>query len=76
MIGSASLPRSAEISGVVRLSISEFLGVKVVPAMLTIRADRYPCLEIVIELGNEKAELLNQQLDPPPRWIGRAGRGR
>lgn len=64
MIGSANLLRSAAISGVVRLSVSEFLGVIVVPAMLTIRAHRYPCLEIVLELGNEMAELLNQQVDP------------
>lgn len=52
-----------EISGAVRLSVSEFVGVAVLPAMLAPLADRHPALRIELELSNRPADLLEQQVD-------------
>lgn len=52
-----------EVSGTVRLSVSEFVGVAVLPAMLARLADRHPALRIELELSNAPADLLEQQVD-------------
>jgi len=61
-----------EAAGVVRLSVSEFVGVAVLPAMLRRLRDRHAGLIIEIETSNASANLLEQQVDlavrmTPPR---------
>lgn len=61
-----------EVAGVVRLSVSEFVGVEVLPPMLATLRERHPRLIIEIALSNETANLLEQEVDlavrmHPPR---------
>jgi DNA-binding transcriptional LysR family regulator len=61
-----------EAAGVVRLSVSEFVGVAVLPAMLRRLRDRHAGLIIEIETSNASANLLEQEVDlavrmTPPR---------
>lgn len=61
-----------EVAGVVRLSVSEFVGVAVLPTMLRRLRDRHPRLSIEIETSNLSANLLEQEVDlavrmTPPR---------
>jgi DNA-binding transcriptional LysR family regulator len=52
-----------EISGVVRLSVSEFIGVEVLPAMLRSIRDRYPRVIVELALSNAAVDLLRQEAD-------------
>jgi len=68
---SASAPPD-EIAGVVRLSVSDFIGVAVLPAMLARLRQRHPALILEIEMSNRAANLLEQEVDmavrmTPPR---------
>lgn len=68
---SASAPPD-EIAGVVRLSVSEFIGVAVLPAMLARLRQLHPALILEIEMSNRAANLLEQEVDmavrmTPPR---------
>jgi DNA-binding transcriptional LysR family regulator len=68
---SASAPPD-EIAGVVRLSVSDFIGVAVLPAMLARLRQRHPALILEIEMSNLAANLLEQEVDmavhmTPPR---------
>jgi DNA-binding transcriptional LysR family regulator len=61
-----------EAAGVVRLSVSEFVGVAVLPTMLRRLRDRHAGLVIEIETSNASANLLEQEVDlavrmTPPR---------
>jgi DNA-binding transcriptional LysR family regulator len=61
-----------EIAGVVRLSVSEFVGVAVLPPMLARLRHRHPGLILEIEASNMSANLLEQEVDvavrmTPPR---------
>jgi DNA-binding transcriptional LysR family regulator len=61
-----------EAAGVVRISVSEFVGVAVLPPMLRRLRDRHPSLLIEIETSNVSANLLEQEVDlavrmTPPR---------
>lgn len=61
-----------EVAGVVRISVSEFVGVAVLPAMLRRLRDRHPGLILEIETSNASANLLEQEVDlavrmTPPR---------
>lgn len=63
---------SGEVAGTVRLSVSEFVGVEVLPAMVRRLRDRHPGLAVEVELSNEPADLLGQEADVavrmrPPR---------
>lgn len=60
------------IAGTVRLSVSEFVGVEVLPPMLAPLRARHPDLSIEISLSNAPADLLGQEVDiavrmHPPR---------
>jgi len=50
-------------AGVVRVSVSEFVGIEVVPAMLGRLAASYPRIAIELDLSNAGADLLDQQVD-------------
>jgi DNA-binding transcriptional LysR family regulator len=50
-------------SGTVRLSVSEFMGVEVVPPMIAGLLARFPALQIELDLSNGGADLLEQQAD-------------
>lgn len=51
------------IAGVVRLSVSEFIGVEVLPPMLSSLRERYPELRLELVLSNVTANLLEQEVD-------------
>jgi len=54
---------STVAAGRVRLSVSEFVGVEVLPAMLRGLRDKHPQLTVEFELSNATADLLDQQVD-------------
>lgn len=61
-----------EAAGVVRLSVSEVVGVEVLPAMLRELRQRHPRLILELEISNASANLLEQEVDVavrmhPPR---------
>ena len=58
----ASAP-PGEPAGVVRLSVSEFVGIEVLPAMLASLRASYPKLIVEYELSNVPADLLEQEVD-------------
>ncbi len=51
------------IGGVVRLSVSEFVGIEVIPPMLATLRARHPALDIELALSNESANILEQEVD-------------
>lgn len=52
-----------EAAGVVRLSVSEFIGVEVAPAMLAELRARHPNLIVELVLSNASANLVEQEVD-------------
>lgn len=54
---------SATAAGRVRLSVSEFVGIEVLPPMLRSLRDKHPQLTVEFELSNARADLLDQQVD-------------
>ena len=54
---------STEAAGRVRLSVSEFVGIEVLPPMLRGLRDKHPRLAVEFELSNASADLLDQQVD-------------
>ena len=54
---------SSEAAGLVRLSVSEFVGIEVLPPMLRSLRDKHPQLTVEFELSNASADLLDQQVD-------------
>lgn len=58
----ASAP-SDQVAGTVRLSVSEFVGINVVPPMLAALRDLHPGLQIELVLSNTSANLLEQEVD-------------
>jgi DNA-binding transcriptional LysR family regulator len=70
-VRAASAP-PGEVAGVVRLSVSEFVGVEVLPPMLAGVRERHPGLVVEVALSNAPADLLEQEVDlavrmHPPR---------
>lgn len=61
-IRQASAP-PGEVAGVVRISVPEFMGVEVVPAMLAPLRERHPRMRVELVLSNEAANLLGQEVD-------------
>ncbi len=64
----ASAP-SGEIAGIVRISVPEFMGIEVVPAMLRQVRDAYPSIRIELSLSNTPADLLAQEVDVAVRTV-------
>lgn len=65
---SEALVRSAsgapqDPSGVVRLSVSEFVGIEILPPMLARLRENHPALRLEIVLSNRSANLLEQEAD-------------
>lgn len=58
----ASAPEGT-VGGTVRLTVSEFVGIEVLPAMLAPLRRAYPRLTIEIALSNQPADLLGQEAD-------------
>ncbi len=58
----ASAPAD-EAAGVVRVSVSEFVGIEVLPAMLVPLRARHPALIVELVLSNASADLLEQEVD-------------
>ncbi len=52
-----------QIAGVVRLSVSEFVGIEVLPPMLASLRQRHPALRIELVLSNVSADLLEHEVD-------------
>lgn len=70
-VRAASSP-PGEVAGAVRLSVSEFVGVEVLPPMLASLRDRHPRVVVELVLSNAPADLLEQEVDiavrmHPPR---------
>lgn len=68
----AASASQGEAAGVVRLSVSEFVGIEVLPPMLAGLRGRYPGLVVEVALSNATADLLEQEVDVavrmhPPR---------
>jgi DNA-binding transcriptional LysR family regulator len=62
MLRAASADAGAA-AGRVRLSVSEFVGLEVLPPMLRSLRDKHPQLTVEFELSNVSANLLDQQVD-------------
>lgn len=60
---------SGEAAGVVRISVSEFMGVEVLPPMLTALRRTHPALQVELALSNAPADLLAQEVDVAVRAI-------
>lgn len=70
-VRAASAP-PGQVAGVVRLSVSDVIGLEVLPAMLVDLRKRYPRLILEIAISNASANLLEQEVDlavrmHPPR---------
>jgi DNA-binding transcriptional LysR family regulator len=61
-VRAASAPEG-EIAGTVRITVSEFVGIAVLPAMLLPLRQRYPGLVVEIALSDASADLLGQEAD-------------
>lgn len=62
MMRAASSPPDV-IAGIVRLSVSEFVGIEVIPPVLASLRARHPELRIELVLSNTSANLLEQEVD-------------
>ncbi|MBD0416268.1 LysR family transcriptional regulator [Oryzicola mucosus] len=67
-IRQASAP-SGEVAGVVRISVSDAMGIEVVPAMLKPLRDAHPGIRIELSLSNAPADLLAQEVDIAVRTV-------
>ncbi|MGQ7842881.1 LysR family transcriptional regulator [Granulosicoccus sp. 3-233] len=54
---------ASEIAGVVRISVSEFVGVEVLPGMLGELRQQHPKLILEIDLSNASAAILDREAD-------------
>ena len=64
----ASAP-SGEIAGTVRISVPDFMGIEVVPAMLARLRQEHPAIRIELSLSNAPADLLAQEVDVAVRTV-------
>ncbi|WP_417578807.1 LysR family transcriptional regulator [Pelagibacterium sp.] len=58
-----------EVAGIVRLSVPEFMGIEVVPAMLETLRVSHPAIRIELSLSNQRADLLSQEVDLAVRTV-------
>lgn len=68
----AASARPGEIAGAVRVSVSEFVGLEVLPPMLAILRHAHPGIVVEMSMSNASADLLDQEVDiavrmHPPR---------
>ena len=62
LVRAASAP-AGEVAGTVRLGVSEFVGIEVIPPMLASLRARHPGLRVELVLSNVSANLLEQEVD-------------
>ncbi|HWK14219.1 MAG TPA: LysR family transcriptional regulator [Rhizobiaceae bacterium] len=60
---------SGEAAGTVRISVPEFMGVEVVPAMLARLRRAYPAIGIELSLSDAPADILAQEVDVAVRTV-------
>jgi DNA-binding transcriptional LysR family regulator len=58
-----------EIAGTVRMSVPEFMGIEVIPAMLARLREAHPRIRIELSLSNAPADLLAQEVDVAVRTV-------
>lgn len=58
-----------EIAGTVRVSVPEFMGIEVMPAMLARLREAHPGVRIELSLSNAQADLLAQEVDVAVRTV-------
>lgn len=58
-----------EISGTVRLSVPDFMGIEVMPPMLKKLRALHPDIEIELSLSNKPADLLSNEVDVAVRTV-------
>lgn len=51
------------LTGTVRISVAEFIGIEVLPAMLAPLRERHPGLNVELVLSNAAADVLHQEVD-------------
>lgn len=54
---------SGEVVGTVRLSVSDVMGVEVIPSMLVGLREKYPALRVELALSNVQANVLDHEVD-------------
>lgn len=59
----------ADAAGTVRISVPEFMGIEVLPAMLSRLRDEHPAIRIELSLSNLPADLLAQEVDIAVRTV-------
>lgn len=57
------------VAGTVRISVPEFMGIEVVPAMLARLRAAHPAIRIELSLSNAPADLLAQEVDVAVRTV-------
>ena len=62
-----------KIAGVVRISVSEFMGIEVLPQMLAELRQSFPDLVIELTLSNDVADLVAQEVDIAVRTFPPSG---
>lgn len=60
---------SSEASGTVRISVPDFMGIEVIPAMLARLREAHPAIRIELSLSNLPADLLAQEVDVAVRTV-------
>lgn len=65
----ASTSPSGQIAGHVRLSVSDFIGMEVLPPILAPLLARHPALTVELALSNQSANLLHQEADIAIRMV-------
>lgn len=64
----ASAP-AGEVAGTVRISVSEFMGIEVMPSMLARLHEAHPGIRVELSLSNVQANLLAQEVDVAVRTV-------
>lgn len=59
----AASAHPGEIGGTVRVSVSEFVGIEVLPSMLAALRGNHPGIVVEVSISNASADLLEQEVD-------------
>ena len=60
---------AGEVAGTVRISVPEFMGIEVLPAMLARLRAAHPAIRVEMALSNAPADLLAQEVDVAVRTV-------
>jgi len=67
--GRAATRQPGQIAGTVRLSVSDAIGIDVLPKLMVPLLNAHPALEIELSLGNAQADLLHHEADIAIRMV-------